>query len=70
MAVGRTRCVTLLGIDGRVVDVEADVASGLPAFTVTGLPDTGADTTPLTAIGALLLLAGTATIAFSRRRTS
>jgi magnesium chelatase family protein len=40
MAVGRTRCVTLLGIDGRVVDVEADVASGLPAFTVTGLPDT------------------------------
>ncbi|HET8615360.1 MAG TPA: YifB family Mg chelatase-like AAA ATPase [Actinomycetales bacterium] len=40
MAVGRTRCVTLLGIDGRVVDVEADVAAGLPAFTVTGLPDT------------------------------
>jgi magnesium chelatase family protein len=40
MAVGRTRCVTLLGIDGRVVDVEADVASGLTAFTVTGLPDT------------------------------
>jgi magnesium chelatase family protein len=40
MAVGRTRCVTLLGIDGRVVDVEADVASGLSAFTVTGLPDT------------------------------
>jgi magnesium chelatase family protein len=40
MAVGRTRGVTLLGIDGRVVDVEADVASGLTAFTVTGLPDT------------------------------
>jgi magnesium chelatase family protein len=40
MGVGRTRGVTLLGIDGRVVDVEADVASGLTAFTVTGLPDT------------------------------
>ena len=31
--------MTLSGIDGHVVDVEADVASGLPAFTVTGLPD-------------------------------
>jgi magnesium chelatase family protein len=40
VTVGRTRCVTLLGIDGRIVDVEADVAAGLPAFTVTGLPDT------------------------------
>jgi magnesium chelatase family protein len=39
MAVGRTRCVTLLGIEGRVIEVEADVAAGLPAFTVTGLPD-------------------------------
>ncbi len=40
MALGRTRCVALLGIDGHVVDVEADVSSGLPAFTITGLPDT------------------------------
>jgi magnesium chelatase family protein len=40
MAVGRTKGVTLLGLDGRVVDVEADVASGLSSFTVTGLPDT------------------------------
>ncbi len=40
MALGRTRCVALSGIDGHVVDVEADVASGLPAFTITGLPDT------------------------------
>lgn len=40
MALGRTRCVALSGIDGQVVDVEADVASGLPAFTITGLPDT------------------------------
>lgn len=39
MPVGRTRGVALLGVDGRLVDVEADVAQGLPAFTVTGLPD-------------------------------
>ncbi|GMA85598.1 hypothetical protein GCM10025868_08480 [Angustibacter aerolatus] len=39
MALGRTLGVALAGIDGHVVDVEADVASGLPAFTVTGLPD-------------------------------
>jgi magnesium chelatase family protein len=40
MALGRTHCVALMGIDGHVVDVEADVADGLPAFTITGLPDT------------------------------
>ena len=39
MALGRTRCVALIGIEGHVVDVEADVSSGLPAFTITGLPD-------------------------------
>jgi magnesium chelatase family protein len=40
MSLGRTLCVALVGIDGHVVDVEADVANGLPAFTITGLPDT------------------------------
>src|SRR4051794_41971308 len=40
MAMGRTLCVALVGIDGHLVEVEADVASGLPAFTITGLPDT------------------------------
>src|SRR5919112_2678285 len=40
MTIGRTLCVALVGIDGFLVDVEADVASGLPAFTITGLPDT------------------------------
>src|SRR3954454_23256819 len=39
MGLGRTRAVALSGIDGLVVDVEADVASGLPGFTLTGLPD-------------------------------
>jgi magnesium chelatase family protein len=36
---GRTKCVALVGVDGEVVDVEADAASGLPAFTIVGLPD-------------------------------
>ncbi|HKG51081.1 MAG TPA: YifB family Mg chelatase-like AAA ATPase [Actinomycetales bacterium] len=40
MSLGRTLCVALVGIDGHLVEVEADVASGLPAFTITGLPDT------------------------------
>ncbi|WP_226344616.1 YifB family Mg chelatase-like AAA ATPase [Agilicoccus flavus] len=40
MSVGRTRTVALHGITGEVVDVEADVVSGLPAFTIGGLPDT------------------------------
>ncbi|MBI4939639.1 MAG: ATP-binding protein, partial [Actinobacteria bacterium] len=39
MALGRAWCVTLVGLDGHLVAVEADVAQGLPAFTLTGLPD-------------------------------
>ncbi len=31
---------TLLGLDGRSIRVEVDVASGLPGFTIVGLPDT------------------------------
>lgn len=34
------RSATLLGLDGQVVTVEVHVSSGLPAFTVVGLPDT------------------------------
>jgi magnesium chelatase family protein len=36
---GRTKCVALVGLQGRIIDVEADAASGLPAFTIVGLPD-------------------------------
>jgi magnesium chelatase family protein len=36
---GRTKCVALVGVEGRLIDVEADAASGLPAFTIVGLPD-------------------------------
>ncbi len=36
---GRTKCIALVGLEGRLIDVEADAASGLPAFTIVGLPD-------------------------------
>lgn len=40
MSLGRTRCVALAGVTGAVVDVEADIVVGLPAFAIGGLPDT------------------------------
>lgn len=39
-ALGRARAVALVGTNGHVVDVEAHIADGLPAFTIVGLPDT------------------------------
>lgn len=39
MAVARAFSVGLVGVDGHVVQVEADLAQGLPGLTVTGLPD-------------------------------
>ncbi|HUW78868.1 MAG TPA: YifB family Mg chelatase-like AAA ATPase [Candidatus Nanopelagicaceae bacterium] len=39
MALATTRSIALLGIEGSVVDVEADLADGLPAFYLLGLPD-------------------------------
>lgn len=35
----RARSVALIGVDAVPVEVEVDVAQGLPAFTVVGLPD-------------------------------
>ena len=40
MGLGRTRSVALTGLDGALVQVEADIAQGLPHFAVSGLPDT------------------------------
>ena len=40
MAVAKAHAVSLLGIDGAVIEIEAHVGSGLPAFTLVGLPDT------------------------------
>ena len=40
MALARTFSVALIGIPGHVVEVEADIANGLPAMIMVGLPDT------------------------------
>lgn len=46
MALGRTRAVALVGVDGALVDVEADVSQGLPHFAVSGLPDAACKQSP------------------------
>jgi magnesium chelatase family protein len=38
--IGSTKAVALLGLTGKMVEIEADLAPGLPAFTIIGLPDT------------------------------
>jgi magnesium chelatase family protein len=38
--IGRSRTVTLEGVRGHLVEVEADVGSGLPRTVLVGLPDT------------------------------
>ncbi|SCL33778.1 magnesium chelatase family protein [Micromonospora pallida] len=40
MSYARVLCVGLVGVTGHVVEVEADLASGLPAVAISGLPDT------------------------------
>lgn len=39
MAFACARCVALLGVEGHVVEVEADLGKGLPGTTLIGLPD-------------------------------
>lgn len=39
MALARTRSVSLLGMAGSVVEIEADISNNLPSFTLIGLPD-------------------------------
>jgi magnesium chelatase family protein len=39
MPLGRTQSVALVGLEGHLVEVEADIASSLPAFVLVGLPD-------------------------------
>ena len=36
----KTYGATILGIDGRMIDVQVDVSPGLPSFELVGLPDT------------------------------
>ncbi|TAL42281.1 MAG: ATP-binding protein [Salinibacterium sp.] len=40
MSIGRTYSISLLGLQGAVVEIEADISSNLPAFVLIGLPDT------------------------------
>lgn len=39
MALATTLSVALVGVEGYLVEVEADLAAGLPAMTLIGLPD-------------------------------
>ncbi|WP_426978368.1 YifB family Mg chelatase-like AAA ATPase [Pseudarthrobacter sp. O4] len=39
MALGRTYSVALVGLNGYIVEVEADIGQTLPAFIILGLPD-------------------------------
>jgi magnesium chelatase family protein len=36
----KVRTAAVVGLEGRLVDVEVDISSGLPAMTIVGLPDT------------------------------
>ena len=40
MALARTHSVALIGVTGHVVEVEVDIANGLPTAIMVGLPDT------------------------------
>jgi magnesium chelatase family protein len=40
VTIGRTQSIALAGLSGHLVDIEADIASGLPALILIGLPDT------------------------------
>lgn len=46
LGLGRTRSVTLTGLDGALVDVEAHIAPGLPQFAIGGMPDTACGQAP------------------------
>lgn len=39
MTIGRTRSIALTGLTGNLVDIEVDIASGLPTLVLIGLPD-------------------------------
>jgi magnesium chelatase family protein len=39
MRVARTHSIALLGLEGTVVDIEADISNHLPGFVLIGLPD-------------------------------
>jgi magnesium chelatase family protein len=40
MALARTHSVALVGVEGHLIEIEADITQGLPATILVGLPDT------------------------------
>ena len=46
MGLGRTHAVALSGVEGQLVEVEAHIAPGLPAMTMSGLPDAACSRAP------------------------
>jgi magnesium chelatase family protein len=40
MALAKTHAIALVGVQGHMVDVEADIENGLVALLLVGLPDT------------------------------
>src|SRR5487761_226348 len=40
MALARTHSVAIVGVEGHLIEVEADIAQGLPMTILIGLPDT------------------------------
>lgn len=41
MSIGRVWSVAVLGIDGRLIEIEADIGGGIPGVKLVGLPDAG-----------------------------
>ena len=39
MTLARTTSVAVLGVEGQLVEIQADLADGLPGVTMIGLPD-------------------------------
>jgi magnesium chelatase family protein len=39
MPIGRAHSISLLGLEGAVVEIEADISNNLPSFVLIGLPD-------------------------------
>ncbi len=40
MSLARAWSVSLVGVEGHLVEIEVDLAQGLPGLTMVGLPDT------------------------------
>ncbi len=41
MALAKVNSAAVVGLDGKLIEVEVDISSGLPGMTIVGLPDTG-----------------------------